>query len=424
MAGDAVRRAVAANLGLAEDLFARLAAASRDEVGITRPSYGEREQAALDLVAEAGRGLGLGVRTDYAGNLYLTLAGRDRARPPVLAGSHLDSVPKGGNYDGAAGVLGALVAVAALRRAGVTPAEDVTVVGFRGEESPWFAVHHIGSRAALGLLPPEELESARRVDTGRTLAEHMAELGCDLAALRARKAFLDPRRVRAFYEIHIEQGPVLEHDGIPVGIVTGIRGNLRARHARCVGAYAHSGATPRRLRHDAALAVAEFMGVLEAEWLRLEAEGRDLVLTFGKVGTNPEAHTHSKVPGEMFFTIDARSHEADTLDRMQEFALAQARAIGARRGVAFELGPLSRVKPATMDAGLRAGLHAAARALDIRASDIASGGGHDAGDFANAGVPTAMIFVRNPHGSHNPDEHMEMADFEQAVAVLAAALAG
>jgi N-carbamoyl-L-amino-acid hydrolase len=374
-------------------------------------------------VAEVARALEMEIETDYAGNLYMTMPGKDRGLPPVIAGSHLDSVPQGGNYDGAAGVFGALAAVAGLRRAGIAPAEDIRVMAIRGEESAWFAVHHIGSRAALGLLPPDELDAAVRVDTGRSLADHMADLGCDVDALRQRRAYIDPARVKAFYEIHIEQGPILVHDAIPVGIVTGIRGNARARHARCLGEYAHSGATPRKLRHDAALAMAEYMATLEADWEKLEAEGRDLVLTFGKLYTDPQAHTHSKVPGEVRFTIDARSHEAVTLDRVEALVGDHARSIGESRGVAFELGPITRVTPAVMDPALRARLHEGAGALGIAALDIASGGGHDAGDFANSGVPTAMLFVRNPHGSHNPDEHMEMDDFAKTVQLLAYALA-
>ncbi|MEX2643647.1 MAG: M20/M25/M40 family metallo-hydrolase [Acetobacterales bacterium] len=237
--------------------------------------------------------------------------------------------------------------------------------------------------------------------------------------MREGARHLDPEKVEAFYEIHIEQGPVLVHEEIPVGIVSGIRGNMRARHAKCLGEYAHSGATPRKLRHDAALGMAEFMTAMEAEWEKIEAAGNDLVFTLGKLYTDPDVHTHSKVPGEVRFTIDARDHEAETLDRVQTLAAERAARIGGKRGLTIDLGPLSRVKPATMAPALRENLRRGAETLGVSAMDIPSGGGHDAGDFANAGVPAATLFVRNPHGSHNPREDMAMEDFAEAVKLLA-----
>ena len=380
------------NIGLATDLFRQLHQKTKDVVGITRPSYGKGEQAAHDLMAEAARALDLEVKTDYAGNLYMTLPGKDRRAAGVITGSHLDSVPRGGNFDGAAGVVAGLVALTALREAKCTPAADVTAMAIRGEEDDWFAVTHIGSRAALGLLPPEELDTARRFDTGRSLADHMSELGFDVTALRQGRRFVDPSQVRAFLELHIEQGPVLEHQGIPVGIVTGIRGNVRAHDARCLGAYAHSGAVPRELRSDAVMATAEYVHALDREWQRIEAEGGDLVLTFGKFFTDLDAHTLTKVPGEVRFTVDARSQSEAILDSMQRLVLETADAIGAKRRVRLDLGPITRVNPAMMDEDLRRLLAQGCQELGIPAIDIPSGAGHDTADFANAGVSSAMIF--------------------------------
>ena len=418
-----IAAAVDASLPLAERLFAELRAKTHDGVGITRQSYGAGEQVGFDLAAAAARDLGLETKTDYAGNLYMTLAGRDREGHGVIVGSHMDSVPSAGNYDGAAGVVAGLVAVATLKQAGIQPARDISVMAIRGEEDDWFGITHIGSRAALGLLPPAELDSAKRVDTGRTLAEHMQDLGCDVAALRATKQFLDPKRIAAYFELHIEQGPVLEHDRIPVGVVTGIRGNVRSHKARCIGAYAHSGAVPRRMRHDAVLATVDYAAALESEWDRVEAAGGDLVLTFGKLFTDTSLHSLSKVPGEVSFTIDARSQDTRVLDRMEARIRSEADRIAEARGVTFALEPILRVKPAIMDADLQRRLHAGCGELGIKTMAIPSGAGHDAADFANAGVRTAMIFVRNPNGSHNPAEHMEMADFALGTRLLAWALA-
>ena len=248
-----------------------------------------------------------------------------------------NSVPSGGNFDGAAGVVAALLSLAAFDRAGLKTKHDVSAIGFRGEESAWFSIHHIGSRAALGRLPPEELDTARRFDTKRSLAEHMAETGCDLDLLRRRHASLPASRVKAYVELHIEQGPVLVHRAVPVGIVTGIRGNARIRRARCIGEYAHSGAVPRDMRRDAVMAMAEFVHAADQEWERLEHAGRDLVLTFGKLHTDTALHGHNKVPGTVDFVVDARSHEVETLDGIEDYLKKKSAEIAAARGVNFEM---------------------------------------------------------------------------------------
>ncbi|MEX2644172.1 MAG: hydantoinase/carbamoylase family amidase [Acetobacterales bacterium] len=419
----ALSAALDAAMPLAATLFRRLHEATFDGVGITRATYGAGEQAAHDIIAAAGDELGLERRVDAAGNLYLHARGKDAAGRPVFVGSHLDSVPRGGNYDGAAGVIAGIVAAVALRDAGALPPGGVTVMGIRGEENAWFAAQHIGARAALGTLDPTVLDGTRRLDTGRSLAEHMAECGFEPDRLRDNRPLLDPRGIAAFYELHIEQGPVLVERGLPVGIVTGIRGNLRFREASVAGEYAHSGAVPRRLRHDAVLAAVELIGDAETEWARREENGEDLVFTVGELGTDPAAHAINKVPGTVRFTVDVRSHDAAVLSGMGEFLRARAAAISERRGVTVDLGPSRGDSPAAMSDALRDRLAAACDGLGVPHIDIPCGAGHDAQDFAEVGVPTALLFVRNPHGSHNPKEHMEMADFEQAVRVLAAAAA-
>ena len=171
---------------LAPRLFAALHAMSFDGVGITREAYGPKETAAHGLVRREAEALGLTINTDHAGNLYMTLKGADPDLPRLVIGSHLDSVRSGGNYDGAAGVLAGLAVVAGLVRAGFRPARDITVMAIRSEEAgSWFPVSYVGSRAALGRLPPEALD-VPRMDDGRSLAEHMREEGFDPAAVARR----------------------------------------------------------------------------------------------------------------------------------------------------------------------------------------------------------------------------------------------
>ncbi len=264
--------AIAAGQPRVATLLDRLAAIGADPPGITRHAFDERENAAQALaIAEAER-LGFEVTRDAATNLYLTWPGEDRAAPRVMLGSHLDSVRHGGNFDGAAGVLAALAAAAALRETGFSPRADITIAAFRCEEAVWFGLGLIGSRAALGILPPEALDR-RRADTGLTLAEHIARCGGDPGAIAPGRRLLPDGPIRCFLEAHIEQAPSLVEAGVPLAICTGIPGNIRHAAIRIIGEDAHVG-LPRRFRHDAALAGADLFTALDALWAAEEEAGR------------------------------------------------------------------------------------------------------------------------------------------------------
>ncbi len=409
---------------LAERLFERIRGETFDGVGVTRKSYGEGEQFAHDLVAEAGRELGLEVETDFAGNLYLTIAGRNRNDKRLVIGSHLDSVPEGGNFDGAAGVLAGLAVLSGFKTAGLAPASDVTVMAIRAEESGWFPFGYIGSRAALGLLPASVLDEVRRADSGRCLAEHMADLGFDPDHVRRGEAHLSADNVAAYIEPHIEQGPVLVDEGLPVAVVTGISGNLRWRLARITGKYGHSGGVPRAYRHDAAAAFINFASRVDERWLELEEAGHSLLATFCFANTDPVRAAFAKIPGEVTFGLDVTSQSSETLAEMGALIAAIVTEIESRRSVAFDLGENSGVAPFATDPGLRAGLVAAAARAGVRFREMASGAGHDTLVFGEAGIPAAMLFVRNRNDSHNPDESMEIDDFAEACRVLATYVAG
>ena len=411
-----------AEAALAGQWFDHLRQHSKSRLGVTRASYGDGEQMAHDLMQAIGQTLGLERRIDAAGNLYLTLPGRDRSLPAIMTGSHLDSVPEGGNYDGAAGVVAGMAMLARWRRAGRQPMHDITVMGVRAEELSWFPAPYIGSRAAFGLLEPEALDGCRRPDTGRSLAQHMADAGFAPERIRTREKQLDPARIKCFLELHIEQGPVLVQKGLPVGIVTGIRGNLRYRDGHVTGRYGHAGAEPRESRQDAVLAGVEFVGRLEQLWLAREAAGTDLVATVGQFHTDTAVHTMTKIPGEIWFSMDIRSEDNDVLLAIDRELRAIAAEIGARRGVTIDLGAYTNAQPGPIDKSHRARLERLAGELGIPALPMASGAGHDSAVFGTQGVPTAMIFVRNDHGSHNPHEAMEIADFALGLRLLVAAV--
>lgn len=407
---------------LAARLFDALRAKSFDGVGITREAYGPGERMAHALVREAAAELGLETRVDPIGNLTMTLPGTERAARRVVLGSHLDSVPQGGNFDGAAGVLCGLAVAAGMARAGFQPTRDVTVMAIRAEEAgAWFPTSYPGSRGALGMLKPQELE-VRRMDSGRTLADHMREEGFDPGFVLRGERSMGPDSVAAFLELHIEQGPVLEAEGIPVGIVTGIPGSRRLRKGRVSGEYNHSGATPRKYRRDAAIALAELAVGLDEAWCRLEAQGHRLVCTFCELATTDDAG-FTKIAGEALFSLDVRSVNLHSCDALFEVLHDKVAEIEARRGVAFDLGTETGSRPSLMDAGIQRGLVRAAEAAGIAHLSMASGAGHDAAAFAQAGIPAGMLFVRNQNGSHNPKEDMRMQDFAAAcqVAMLFAA---
>src|SRR6266849_5527391 len=277
-----------------------------------------------------------------------------------------------------------------IMRAGTAAACDITVMGIRAEESAWFDIAYLGSGGAFGLLDPACL-SIPRSDNGRSLEATLIERGFDPRAIRERRPLLDPSRIRAYLELHIEQGPTLVAERLPAAVVTGIRGCKRFRNARCVGQYAHSGAVNRPHRHDAVAATVALLHHLESIWLQQERAGADLVITSGELYTDPVMHGPSKIAGETHFVIDVRSVSEDTMNAVAAEARQAAARIGEAYRVTFDLGATSDSPPAVMDSRLRAAL----RNQLERPFEMASGAGHDAAVFAKMGIPTGMIFVRS-----------------------------
>lgn len=413
----AIADAVRAQRDALDALFEQLRADGLDEPGVSRDPYGPGEQRAHATVTRYAAAMGLEIGHDAAANLYMTLPGRDRGAPALVIGSHLDSVPHGGNYDGAAGVLAGLAVVGALQTLGLTPRCDIVVMGVRAEESVWFQVSYIGSRGSLGTLPDGALD-VRRVDTGRTLAEHIAECGGDPAALLARRRHFDPARVAAFLELHIEQAPSLIEAGRPVAICTGIPGNFRFPDARIEGEHNHVG-LPRRFRRDAAIAGAAFAMALDEIWEDYEARGIPMACTLGRFHTDAAAHGLTVVPGAFHFSLDVRAYDPDVLAELEAKVMAAIARIEQQRGVRFHIGPIARAAVGPVDPGIRGGLEQAAQAQGIRTLDLGSPASHDAAAFAAVGVPMGMVFVRNANGSHNPHEAMTMDDFLDGATVLA-----
>jgi N-carbamoyl-L-amino-acid hydrolase len=402
---------------LATQLFDRLADVTGDGVGITRECYGEGEDAALAIFREAAEALGLVVEADSVANLIVRLPEDDGTAPANYIGSHADSVPQGGNFDGAAGIIAGLLCLGRIRQSGRKLTHPVRVIMLRGEESAFYGRANIGSRVLFGILDAADLE-ARSRGKGRTLGEAMEATGIDLAPIREGAVLFDISRALSYLELHIEQGPVMVARDLPTSVVSGIRGNIRHRKVTCRGEAGHSGAIPRWLRKDPVFAFAELIGRLDEHWRTLLERGLDLVVTSGVVSTDAADHAISRIPGEIGFSFEIRSQSRDTLEAFYELFRSECRAVAAQRGVRFEFDERVVAEPARMDDGIIARLSEMTERCGLPLEVLPSGAGHDAAVFANAGVPSGMIFVRNRNGSHNPDEAMEIADFLREVDIL------
>ncbi|CAB5662414.1 hydantoinase/carbamoylase family amidase [Comamonas aquatica] len=407
---------------LAQQLFADIRALTFDGVGVTRASYGAGENACARHLEAFARAEGLEVTTDRAGNFVYRDPADTRQGPVIWTGSHLDSVPQGGNYDGLAGIVAGLLVLIAAKRQGVTLPAPLQVIGFRGEESAWFGKAYMGSGALWGKLTAADLALQRRED-GVTLGDALAACGADLAAIARQDKLFNPADIRAYVELHIEQGPVMVAREIPVGVVSGIRGNVRHNKIECFGEAQHSGVVPRWLRKDAVFAVSDLIVRLDTHWRALLERGTDLVVTCGVVQTNPAEHSISRVPGYAHFSFEARSKSSDTLEAFYQLVQAEMASIERERGVKFQLDRRLLSEPAVTDPQLCDLMAKACRERGIAHERIPSGAGHDAALFANGGVPSAMVFVRNQHGSHNPHEAMELSDFMLGTQVMADTIA-
>ena len=390
-----------------------------DPPGITRPAWGAQEELAADAVGDFAAREGLQVLRDPFGNISMLLPGQDPAAPAVTSGSHLDTVPHGGNYDGLAGVAAGLAVVVAAKAADATV--PLRAIAMRCEESPWYGTAYLGSRLMLGLSTLDDIGSLVRFDNGRTLRQNAEALGYPRRGVPVAP-LLNKDNVKSFLELHIEQGPLLETEEIAVGIATAVRGNVRFPNARCVGAYAHSAALPRRFRQDAVLAVSQLMLAVDEYWARRIAAGdEDFVATFGKFSTDPALHAMTKVPGEVTFSINIGAAVKATQDEARRFILDQVKTIARERNVVFELGEEVGTAPTPLNEAMLQVLEDSARASGIRTRRMPTVG-HDTAMFMRAGIPAAMILVRNQNGSHNPHEALQADDFAAGVRVLAGAM--
>ena len=371
--------------------------------GINRVAYSEADLAGRRFTLDLFRQAGLAPRVDAAGNILGRLPGSDPSLPPILIGSHVDSVTDGGNYDGPVGSFSAIEVARSLREQGVRPRHPVEVVVWQNEEGGT-----IGSKLAIGALRDADLD--KRARSGKTIREGIGIVGGDVA--RLSEAVRKPGDLACYLELHIEQGGLLEKADLQIGVVQGIVG-LRWIEVTIDGLANHAGTTPMDQRHDAMLAAARFtVAVHDA----VVAEPGRQVATVGRLVASP--NTTNVIPGQVVLSVDLRDLDSAKLARFSARFEQLGRDIGAATGTTFGFKPLVDSEPAIADGRVMDWVEASAASLGLTRQRMPSGAGHDAQEMARI-APMGMIFVPSVGGiSHSPREFTQPGDVARGADVL------
>jgi beta-ureidopropionase / N-carbamoyl-L-amino-acid hydrolase len=377
------------------------------EGGVTRLGYSDTELAAQEYVISLMKQAGLEVRRDPAGNLFGKRAGSENL-PVLLFGSHIDSVLKGGNYDGDVGSLSAIEVIRALNEGSVKTRHPLEVVVWINEEGNHFGISTMGSGIAAGIVGPEIL--TRKDDQGLTVADWLRRYGQDPAHLT--DARIAPGSLAGYLELHIEQGPNLEESKIPIGVVTGIVGLKRWR---CIttGFANHAGTTPMNRRKDAlAAASRDLLAVRDV----VRAESGRQVGTVGYIKVEPGAV--NVIPGRAEFPIELRDLDAAKIDLLWERIQEKIKQIDKEENVDTVCTPLDDIAPARTDPAMQSAIREAAKSLGLATMDLPSGAVQDAQQMAKL-APFGMIFVPSHDGiSHSPQEFTPWPDVANGAEVL------
>src|SRR5687767_4772966 len=375
----------------------------RTATGINRVAYSPADLAGREFTLGLFRQSGLTPRLDTAGNIFARVDGTDRSLPPILIGSHVDSVTDGGNFDGPVGSFGAIEVARSLREQYVRLRHPVDVVGWSNEEGGT-----IGSKCAIGHITPADLDKVAR--SGKTIREGIGLVGGNVA--RLSEAVKKKGDIACYIELHIEQGGLLEKAGLQIGVVEGIVG-LRWFEVTVTGFSNHAGTTPMDQRRDAMLAAAKFT-VAVNEAVR-GVPGRT-VATVGRVNVTP--NTTNVIPGQVVLTVDLRDLDAAKVEHYTQRFEALGREIGAATRTTFAFTRNVDSAPAISDPKVMGWIDGAARSLGLTRQRMPSGAGHDAQEIAHI-APMAMIFVPSVGGiSHSPREFTKPEDVVNGANVL------
>ncbi len=387
-------------------LFALAEVGAIDGGGVCRLALTDADRAGRDLVVGWMRALGLAVTIDRVGNVLGTRAGTAEL-PPVVIGSHIDTVRTGGKYDGNYGVLAGLEVIERLREAGVATRHPIAVGFFTNEEGARFQPDMLGSAVHQGALALDAALATVAID-GATLGDELARIGY------AGDAPVDAGRAAAYLELHVEQGPVLEREGVTIGAVTGVQG-ISWSELMLGGVSNHAGTTPMSMRTDAGYVAAEIACFVR----RLARDyGGAQVATVGHLTVRP--NLVNVIPNQVVMTIDLRNTDEEVLQRAERDTWAFVEATAAAEGVSVARRTLARFAPVAFDPAMIDRVEAAARAQGRSVRRMPSGAGHDAVYMARV-APTGMIFVPSAGGiSHNVREHTAPDDLIAGADVLLA----
>ena len=377
---------------------------TNEEGGVSRVAYSDADIAGRNYIKGLMRDAGLSVRVDTAGNIIGRREGSEEGLPPIMFGSHIDSVPGGGNYDGDVGVIGAIEVAQLMHERGIATRHPIEIVSFTDEEGGL-----AGSRAMIGKLSDAALDVVSH--SGMTIREGIQHVGGDPSRLdlAARK----PGDIAAFLELHIEQGAILHEDGVNIGVVEGIVG-IRWWDVTVEGFANHAGTTPMNRRWDAMVTAAEL--TLAINRIATDLPGRQ-VATVGKIQAFPGAP--NVIPGEVLLSLEIRDLDAVKIQQVFDLIKAEADRIDSRRSTPVRFHEIDVASPpAPTDEQMRRIISASAEELGMSFSLMPSGAGHDAQDMATI-APTGMIFVPSVDGiSHSPQEFTSPEDMANGATVL------
>ena len=377
--------------------------------GINRLAFTDADWAGRQYIVDRMIDAGLTVEADGFGNVIGYKAGKNPDLPVVMVGSHTDSVPNGGNYDGVVGVLSAIEAVRSMTEDNVEHDHTIAVVDFMCEESSRFGAATLGSKAMRGELTLDDLQ--RLVDKkGISIYEALQSRNLNPDGIETMEY---TRPVKAFIEIHIEQGKVLEYEQKKIGIVTGIAAPERF-YVTIRGNADHSGATPMKLRHDALCGASKI--ILGIEEIASMQEEPPVVGTVGVVEVIPGAM--NVIPGAVKLGVDIRSISKVARDSVVTLIKEFIDVICEKRGLSYTIEPIAQDHPVAMHPAMIREIEGAVKAVDVEYMTMPSGAGHDAMHWADV-VPTGMIFIPCREGiSHNPAEFADLADIITGAKVL------
>ncbi len=383
-----------------------------DDKGLYRMAFTEADMEARRWLLDRLRAAGADAKLDGAANVVGRWEGADGDLPTIVIGSHIDSVPAGGIFDGSLGVLAGLECMRALRDAEVKLSRPVELVAFSDEEGRFGGM--FGVQAYTGQLTLNDVESMKDPD-GVSLVDAMK--ACDLVPSLAMEAARKPDRIAAFLELHIEQGPVLEAQRTDIGVVLGISGIFKWK-VKLLGKADHAGTSPMDMRSDAFMGLADFAHEIPRI---IEEDGSERSrLTVGKVDLVP-GHPHT-VPGEAVFTLVGRDTEPDVLRELAKSCRKVLSAIARRHRLYFEFEEMSWLEPRPCDASIATAFRSAAERLSLSHIDMPSGAGHDT-QFMTDVTRAGMIFVPSANGvSHAPDEWTAWEDVHNGANCLLQAL--